>query len=166
DLRAEKKVQQKALGTTLITFTAGLVTGAVPYPNLYNGSGAHDPDYYIYSGEGFQTMGLTEFLSDRYTALFLHHDFGGLLYRSNGFSPTLAAVTNIGFGSLQHPERHRNLAFSTMEKGYYESGLMVNDLLGTGFFGLGIGGFYRYGAYSKPVFKDNLALKGVLNFKF
>jgi hypothetical protein len=83
----------------------------------------------MYTGEGFQTMGMNEFLSDRYAAVYVRHNFASLLYKSEHFSPGISLVTNVGFGSLQHPERHRNIDFKTMEKGYYESGVLLNNLL-------------------------------------
>ena len=166
DARVEKTIKNKMLGTTKLTLTGGLVQGEVPYSNLFNGNGAFDTDYRVYTGEGFQTMGLTEFLSDRFAAVYLRHNFGKLLYKTEKFAPSLAAVTNIGFGSLNNPEQHRNLDFKTMEKGFYESGLLVNDLFVSGFSSVGLGAFYRYGAYQKEKTLDNFALKLSVAFTF
>ena len=167
DFRAEKTFKHKALGTTGIILTGGLVLGDVPYPNLYNGNGSWaNEKMAVYTGEGFQTMGMNEFLSDRFAAVYLNHNFAGLLFKSEHFSPGVAVVTNIGYGRLQHAERHQNIAFSTMEKGYYESGLLLNNLFKVNFLSLGAGAFYRYGAYRLPAFKDNLAIKATASFTF
>jgi hypothetical protein len=42
-----------------------------------------------------------------------------------------------------------------MEKGYLESGLVLNQL----FKGLGVSGFYRLGKYQFAKVEDNIALK-------
>lgn len=166
NFRLEKTFRQKALGSTKVNLVAGLVQGSAPATNLFNGNGAFDSGYRVYTGEGFQTMAPDEFLSDRYAALYLYHNFDKLLYKSKHFSPALVAVTNIGYGSLQQPERHRNFAFKTMEKGFYESGLLVNDLLKANFSSIGLGVFYRYGAYQKPEPIDNFNLKLTAALKF
>ena len=135
-----------------------MVQGNAPATNLFNGNGSFDTGYRVYTGEGFQTMAPTEFLSDRYAALYLRHNFGKLLYKSKNFAPSLTAITNLAYGNLKDRERHQNFGFKTMEKGFYESGLLVNDLVKGGFSSLGLGAFYRYGAYRKPELIDNFNL--------
>ena len=49
--------------------------------------------------------------------------------------------------------------FKTMERGYFESGFVVNGLLATPFTKLGAGVFYRYGPYAFDRVWDNFALK-------
>ncbi len=155
--RLTKTIKTKMLGSTTFILDGGLVNGNVPYPNLYNGNGAR---YHFYSTEGFQTMGMNEFLMDRYGALYLNHNLGKLLYRSEKFSPSLALVTNIGFGDLSNPDRHKNIAFKTMTKGFFESGLLVNNLYSyRNYYSVGAGVLYRYGAYQLPDLKDNLAFR-------
>jgi hypothetical protein len=46
-----------------------------------------------------------------------------------------------------------------MEKGYFESGILINNLLNQWFFGIGVGAFYRYGPYSLNKTIDNFAFK-------
>jgi hypothetical protein len=51
-------------------------------------------------------------------------------------------------------------------QGFYESGFQIDRLIVSGFSGLGIGCFYRYGPYSMDATKDNIAVKltSVINF--
>jgi len=90
-------------------------------------------------------MRMNEFAADRYACLFLSHDFGKLLYRSRYFNPQPELITNAGIGSLHHPENHLDLTAKSYEKGYFESGLIINNLLNLGITRLGIASFYRYG---------------------
>ena len=54
-----------------------------------------------------------------------------------------------------------------MDKGYYESGLLINNILGIfGLLNIGVGAFYRYGPYSFENVADNFAYKFTLQFPF
>jgi hypothetical protein len=53
-----------------------------------------------------------------------------------------------------------------MELGYYESGLLINNLLNLQVYSLGIGALYRYGPYTFKNGWDNLGAKLVIKFPF
>jgi hypothetical protein len=167
----EKTFLIKNLGKTKFLAEAGCLDGNVPYSYMFNGNGSDSKGNYLYVDNTFQTMGLYEFLNDRYVNLFLSHDFGSLLFKRPKFQPQLVLFTNIGFGTLTYPKQHLNLNFKTMEKGFYESGLLVNNLLRINYYNiayLGIGGgvFMRYGPYSQPQTESNLAYKFSLVITF
>lgn len=109
---------------------------------------------------------MDEFVSDRYIALFWYHHFENLLIRGNGFNPQFVITTNIGWGDMHDREKHLHTSFKTMDKGYFESGVAVLDLLGSGFTSLGIEFAYRYGPYAFPSFKDNFTLRLSYSFLF
>jgi hypothetical protein len=109
-------------------------------------------------------MGLYEFVSDRYVNLFFSHNFGSLLFKKPKFQPQLVIFTNAGYGSLQHKEQQSHLGFKTMEKGFFESGILVNNLVKINYYnivylGLGGGAFMRYGAYAAPQVEKNVVYK-------
>jgi hypothetical protein len=104
-------------------------------------------------------MRFNEFLSDRFVSLYFKQDFGRMLFGGEKFRPRLAFVNNIGFGWLNHSYYHNNIEFRTLEKGYYECGLLINNLINQKMFGYGFGIFYRYGPYSLLKIRDNFALK-------
>lgn len=163
-LGIERTFHIKNVGKTSIRLEGGYLNGNVPYPYLFNGAGSGAKGNYLYVPNTFQTMGLYEFLSDRYVNLFVEHNFGSLLFKRPKFQPQLLAVTNIGYGSLAHPEQHTNIEFKTMEKGFYESGLMLNNLIRENYYnivylGLGGGAFMRYGSYANVHVKENMAYK-------
>jgi hypothetical protein len=87
-----------------------------------------------------------------------------LLFRSKHFKPEPALVTNLGIGSLRHPENHLKEGIKSYEKGYFESGIVINKLLRLGLTDIGFAWFYRYGAYTLPTAKENMAWK--IAFKF
>lgn len=163
DAKIEKSFFTKYLGKTSLLLKGGYVDRAIPATELFNGNGSYR-FFTIYAPNSFGTMRMNEFLSDRYLALYFTHDFGKLLKRWKKFSPELAITTNAAFGWLKYDENHLGINYKTMEKGYYESGLLINNLLNLRVYSLGLGAVYRWGPYSYPMFKDNIAVKVSLTF--
>ena len=160
DLRAEGAFRQRSLGETSFVLAGGWVQGDAPFVSLYNGYGSYSSNYKVYAGEGFETMRPYEFFSDRYMALFLRQDLGKRLINTKLFKPDLVLVQNMGIGDLRQaiPEL-QPLQYANMRKGFFESGLMLNNVISSAFSGVGVGAFYRYGSYALPRAKDNLKIK-------
>lgn len=158
DLRVEKSFYIKYLGKTTLQLRAGLIDKSLPESNLYNGNGSYR-FFIIYCPNSFGTMRMNEFLSDRYAALYFSHNFGKLLKRWEKFQPELVVMQNIGFGWLKYNENQYNVSYKTMEKGYYESGFSIDNLLNLRIYSLGFGAMYRWGPYTFPQFSDNISLK-------
>ena len=112
-----------------------------------------------------------EFVNDRFVALYLKQDFLLNVIRWGKFQPNIVFITNIAWGTLSHPEVHQNAAFKSMEKGYFESGILANSLIARKFFGIvrlgvGAGVFYRYGPYALSNPLDNFAFKITWSYNF
>jgi len=165
DFKIVQSFYTKYLGKTTLTLRGGQVSGRVPMTELYNGNGSFH-QFTIFAMNSFATMRMNEFASDRYLAFYFHHSFGKLLVRTKYFEPEIAIATHITIGDLQHPEYHSNYTFKTMEKGYYESGLMLNKLISIGVTNMGFGAFYRYGPYAYKNVNDNISLKFSLVMPF
>lgn len=102
----------------------------------------------------FETMYFNEFFSDQLLIGQVKHRLAPF----NIFSflkPEMVLISKAAWGGLKNTQQHQNIAFDTLEKGYFESGFELNKLL----FGFGISASYRYGAYHLPNFEDNVALK-------
>ena len=154
----------KGLGRTRIDIQAGWIDRAVPFSLLFNGRGSKNGLLSLFNRSTFQTMGLTEFYSDRFVYGFLTHNFGPLPIKSKVFRPEPRICQGVGFGTLPSKNRHSLVDFNTMEKGFYESGLMLDNLLrmkmsNIAYLGLGVGVFYRYGPYQLAKGIDNWAFK-------
>ncbi|HEX8516603.1 MAG TPA: DUF5686 family protein [Bacteroidia bacterium] len=170
-LGIEKTFLVKNIGKTKVLLEGGWMQGNVPYSYLFNGNGSNSEGNYLYVENTFQTMGLYEFVSDRYVNLFLSHDFGSLLFKRPNFKPQPVIFTNIGFGDLRNPLQHRNIELNTMQKGFYESGLLINNILRINYYnlvylGLGGGVFMRYGPYSAVNTEENFSYKFSLVMSF
>ena len=166
NIKITHKQVYKRLGYSEICFEAGVIFEDVPYSLLYvphAGGNVNWGRTHMNLGfdgkDHFATMAANEFLSSAFTSLFFRHCFGKM--RNNKkFNPKIVLCQNIGFGWLKHPENHYGVEFKTMEKGYFESGIVVEDLLVLfKFLSFGAGVFYRYGAYAYDNQMDNLAFK-------
>ena len=164
--RIEQSFFTKNFGTTKYQLDAGLIDNPLPFGLLFTGEGSYDKDYPYMIPKYFQTMRLYEFLSDQYVHLFLSHDFGGLLFKSGTFQPGITLHNNFGWGNLSDKNKSSNFLvdYKTKNKVFMEMGLQVDKILkmnylDIGYFGLGAGIYYRYGAYENPNTKDNLVYK-------
>jgi hypothetical protein len=156
------------LGKARLTVETGYIQGNIPYSNLYNGKGNYDPNVLVYTGAGFETMGLNEFMASRYASVHLEHNFGRLLFRSKWLQPEFLLVSHAGFGTLSHPENHLNIPVQSFERGFYETGFLINKITFNEKQSLSLGGgaFYRYGPYAHPRAQENWVFKlsGSVNF--
>ncbi len=154
----------KSFGKTGIQIVAGKVLGELPYFMQYNGHESYY-DFTIETANSFASMRMNEFLSDEFLSIHFRQDLGNLLFKFNKFKPKVILATSAGFGKLHHPELHNAIIFKTMEKGYYESGILINIIIRQlGFIGYGFGIFYRYGPYSYSNNSDNFAYKLTMTF--
>jgi hypothetical protein len=144
---------------------AGYVQGNLPYTKLFAGRGTF-VNYSITVPNTFETIGTNEFLSDKYFALFYTHDFGRLFIRKKYFQPQILFVNRMGYGSLTNSGNHFDVTYKTMEKGYFETGLLFNNLIRRNYLGMGAGIFYRYGPYAFASEVKNIAVKFSLSFNF
>ncbi len=164
DMRSTWSVYNKLIGRTSFALLGGILDADAPFSELFNGRGSAGANFSLYAPTSFSTMKPAEFISDRYVSLFVLHDFGKLLLRTKLFDPEISVAVNIGTGQLQYPERHRYAEYRTMEKGFYEMGLIVNNIIKSSFSGIGIGAFYRMGPYSYAKPGENLVIRFTIKY--
>lgn len=168
DMKIFKSIKFKYTGKLNITATGGYIDRPIPATNMYYGQ-ASFASFSLFAPGTFNTMRMNEFLSDRYVSLFLYHDFGYMLYKGKKwFHPEFALSQSIGFGWLEHPERYSDITLKpkVMDLGYYESGLLINNLINLRLYNLGIGTFYRWGPYSFDKTGNNFSFKVSVMFPF
>jgi hypothetical protein len=147
DLKVEDKTYIKYLGELTWRLMGGYIIGQLPISNNYAGKGTYRL-INLFAPFSFATMRTNEFYSSRYASLFLSHNFQNLLFDFKRWHPEIMLITNISFGNMEHLDNHNNFEFKTLEKGYYESGIVIRKMLDLRLYDLGIGALYRYGPYS------------------
>ena len=168
DLKVKKTFNIKFLGKLTFQFSGGYVDQPIPACNLYYGDATYRM-FAIYAPNTFGTMRMNEFLSNTYASLFIYHDFGHLLLKAKKwFHPELALSQNIGFGWLDHKNRYayQDPVPKEMNLGYYESGLLINNIVNLKLYTIGAGVFYRWGPYGYIYAGDNFAYKISIIFPF
>jgi hypothetical protein len=160
DIKAE--YQKKFLsGQKMNVFAQmGYAFGAVPLTHLYNTSPNNlnkqtIGDRITFAGNNsFETMYFNEFFSEKYAMLQIKHGSKRVVIFKK-VKPSLVFVTRLAIGTLSHSERHLGLNYKTLEKGFFESGIELNQI----YKGFGLSGFYRYGPNQLARLQDNISLK-------
>ena len=154
---------------TAVLFESGYALGTIPLTHLYNTSPNNLTNdrlierITIAGKNSFETMFFNEFFSSEFAMIHIKHGFKRLeIFRK--VKPALVLVTRAAWGDMQNKERHLGQDFNTLEKGYYESGIELNQI----YSGFGLTAFYRYGPYQLAKTEDNLAIKlsFILNLGF
>lgn len=143
----------RKLGTTSLALTGGLLVGDAPYYNNFLVLGSQRKWSVLWLEGAFNTMGTSEFLSDRFVSARLTHNFAQLVFGKGRFTPMLRVTTAVAFGTLTRPEVHHGFTYKTMDRGFYESGVIFDRIVKARYLnvltvGLGVGAFYRYGPYT------------------
>lgn len=164
----DKLFQLRLLGELGLRLMAGVADPDAPYSYLFNLRGTNSRTatggrtFLLAADNTFQTMLANEFLVDRYVALHMKHSFGTLLVKGKQFRPRPGVVYNAVVGDMQHPHLHRGIPFVPLARPFLEAGVLVDGLLTN----LGVGVFYRHGAYAFEDTLDNFALKMTSSFSF
>jgi hypothetical protein len=165
EARISKTFNSKSFGKTAVTMVSGLSDRALPIGLLYNGHGNYS-GFSLDAENSFGTMRMNEFYSSRFYYAFFRQNFESLLFRSGKFKPEISVAFNAGFGDMKNPQLHRGIEYKTLEKGYYETGLIINKILNQKLFGYGSAVYYRLGPNSFAKTADNFAYKLALTFNF
>ena len=161
----------KGIGRTTYRLDLGYIDSALPYGLLFTGEGTLDRQIPFVVKHYFQTVTPYEFLSDRYAHLFTTHNFGRLFNNKGYLQPNVLLYNNFGIGSLDNADYHQNIEFKTKDHLFLETGLELQNIIkvpfqNLGYFGMGLGAFYRYGYHNLEKSSDNFAIKYSFGFTF
>ena len=162
---ATQNIYTHYIGVSKILLQVGYASASCPIMETFNILGSYVP-LGLYAPGSFSTMREDEFFCDRFVALYLSHNFSGMLWKtlSPWFKPQLILATNIGWGDIRDKEGLNEARLKTMNKGYFESGIVVKGLLNVMWANVGAGVFYRYGPYAFDNVWDNFAFKLSVSF--
>jgi hypothetical protein len=166
----EQNVSLHRFGSFEYNIEAGIINGDVPWTKLFVSRGLGIGFQPIIIKKTFQTMQPNEFVSDQFVHLFFTYHIGTLTKSNEFFQPKLSIIHNQAWGNLANPENHSQ-SFKTLEKGFFESGLEVNNFyrknyLNIGYLGIGAGAYFRHGAYQFEDLEANLSYRLLFTFDF
>jgi hypothetical protein len=153
----QQDIPIRGLGKFTWTLAGQHTEGNVPLTLLHVGNGT-GRNWNLDVPNTFQTMAPSEFYNESQFAFYTRMNFNAFKTKAKWNEPQIALHHAIGYGENNSPDGH-SLVFETMEKGYYEGGLILNGIMTTKFYGIGVGGFYRYGSYSNADWKKNIVPK-------
>lgn len=165
NLTIDQDFSIRGLGELKLSSKSGITIGDVPLTlhQIQLGTGRN---WNLSVENTFETMLPAEFFSDRQTALFMRFRFLPIKNIADFTQPTFVIHSAAGVGAMENQGEHVNYSFNVPENGYYESGLLIENLLVSGFNGFGIGAFYRYGPYAFDELSDNFVYKLSITFNF
>jgi len=165
DFKTDASLRLLGIGFLRFRFGTGFRKGDVPLWKLYNGTGSKG--FLSVTYNSFETMNFNEFLSDKYASLFVTHDIGNFNVTKN-IKPRLVLAANTGIGTLKNPTNYELVTFKTMDKGFFETGFMINDIFYQNLallkMTVGIGYYQRLGSYRFEKNLDNSIFKFVFKF--
>ncbi len=144
--------------------SAGYVNKGVPYNLLFRVPGANLSHFYFI--RSFNTVGVYEFITNRYISGYITYDTGPIFWRNTFSEPVLRFSLNSFWGDLEtNPYSDMSaLPYKVPQNGLFEIGTMLNKIVRIGSTGFGLGCFYRFGYYHQPNFWDNFTILWTLNF--
>jgi len=167
NLDIQQDVNIRAVGKFSYLISAGKTIGDVPL-FLNQSAPGTGGNWNLSVINSFETILPSTFYNKEQVAIFTRFTFKPLKTNKKWSTPQLGIHHAMGTGSFSRKDEHKvalnNMDFKSMDKGYYEVGLILDKVLNINTAGLGIGVFYNYGSYSVPQFDKNLTYKLSISF--
>ena len=161
-LRMHAEISQdislRGFGNFIWVLSASQTEGKVPLFLLHTGN-ATGVRWRLTVPNTFEAMPPSSFYNDQQISLFTRVRLLSLKTSKKWFQPQLSLHHALGFGTMRNKNDHYGVTFQTMERGYYEGGVILDKLLVTNILSIGAGLFTNYGYYSLPKFTDNYTVK-------
>jgi hypothetical protein len=154
----------RGVGRFIWRAAGSTVIGDAPLALSYVGDGTAKP-WYISVPSTFETMMPGSFYTTSQATLFTRFNFKPFATKAEWNEPAFGLHHAIGYGEFKNRENH-SMNFETMEKGYFEAGIWLDGILTNKYSSIGLGGFYKYGAYADPDWKKNIVPKIVMSMRF
>ena len=165
EFRGKFDLSFSTIGLTTVMLRGGYMTEGAPLIEYFNGYGSYAGAFTISAPYTFETMRLNEFAASGFVAIFIRHDFSHWMFRKKFKTlPAIIFDQNIGIGQLGDQNKEQ-FHFQDYRKGFYESGLEVNNLLRLGYFSCGAAIYYRYGPYQLSPIHENFAYRFGISIK-
>lgn len=160
EAQIKKEFRTGPSARTSLQFTGGWINNWRTLNTLYSYFGTFDP-FSIEIPNMFDTMSPNEFAADRFVLAFINHKIPLRQNKSGTFKPELHLLSKAGWGDINNTT---NILINSFNKGFFESGILLDNLFNTFLFKYGIGMHYRYGYYKKKKTIDNLSFRLSVSF--
>jgi hypothetical protein len=145
-----------------IIIQGGYVDNYVPYNRLFIPSGTKNYRGCFFDN-GFATMFLYDYAANYFVSAFLTHNFGKIFWKFKHSSPEFILNANLLWGDYNGKQNlHQNIDFRTPNKGYFETGILIDKLFVYRPIALGRGVFYRINENYSPMIFDRFSFLWML----
>ncbi len=159
----QKRFKTRSFGQPTFTLIGGWVDGSLPATELFAIRGSDVGDGVDVSNS-FRTMGLDEFMADRFVSLFYQHKLIQFIISQKVSKPQVYLTGAWGYGEFANENRHLQPYFSGLNDHYYEAGLLLRRLLIWRTTAFGAGVYTRLGDYAFNKHSDNIFIKFDISF--
>lgn len=149
------------MGKTDWSTLLGYIQGDAPVISLFEGLGSSNRNMNQISTFGlgsyrfFETMEPSTFYSDRYATLFVKHHLP-IVKVGRNTELKFSLIYKALIGDLSKPNDH-SLSLESPHKLYQETGVEWDNIVRK--LPIGLGFYYRFGAYNRGDFSDNAAMR-------
>lgn len=113
----------------------------------------------------FETLISTAFYHQTQVQLFMRYTQNAWRTKATWNEPQLGFHYAFGWGTMSQKNLH-NTSFMTMDKGYHETGILLNGLWVSGASSFGIGVFSTFGYYAPKNWRQNVVPKLSIGYVF
>lgn len=151
---------------TMLNIRAGKIFGDVPIWQYFEGGGKSRNKekildrFTIGGSQAFETMIPGEFMSSQFVQMHIKQPFFRIKTGKKDYVP-VNLIYGAAYGTMDNAELHPNFQFKEMKDIYQEAGIEFHNLA-LNFLGLGF--YYRLGAYNLGAFDKDFSVKVVFNF--
>lgn len=156
-LDVNERVKLRAAGLLQMRLSVAKTFGNVPlfWMNAANGTGGN---WNLTVPNTFETMPASTFYNSEQIAFYFRYTTKSLKTKLKWTAPRLGAHYAMGTGSLRSAGSH-SISVPSMSKGYYETGLIAENVLVLNTTGLGIGAFVPFGSLVSPDLSKTVTFK-------
>ena len=155
ETQMEKEFRSGPSARTTIRLSGGWIEGWETPSNLYSFFGTYNP-ISIEVPNMFATMAPNEFAADQFALMFLRHKMALRQNKQGKFKPEIHLLSKAGWGNITRNDINN---FKTFDKGFFESGILLDNLFNAFLFKYGIAVHYHYGPYRKEKNIDNWSFR-------
>ena len=156
----------KQFGKSSIILQGGYVDAKVPYNRLFIPSGTKNSQAFFFDN-GFAAMHRYDYAANYFASAFLTHNFGKIFWKRKYSSPELILKANLLWGGYAGKANwHQNITYRTPNKGYFETGVLMDKLFTYSTIAFGGGVFYRINEHFSPRIFDRFAFVWTVGFNF
>ena len=164
-LRIQKAFYWNNTWQTNVEILAGKLTGNYPVFYTFNGKGIKTFAVDFQINNSFQTIHQYEFFADQIASFHFSQTFAKWQL-SKQCTPRLRLDYNFEIGSLSNPALQTQYNLQSLNHGYHEAGVLVENLWNGKWSSSGFGVYYRMGNYAYPTPIQNFAFTFVSTFNF